>query len=437
MDETQVAEVVNATLTAQAGMIPTPTEVPPTATLAPTPTVPPPTPTVAFAEGDPGLELGAPDGIDTFDSATNFAPMGNKCFQSEITGGQFVMAALGQPGIICWTTSWPTLQDFYIETTAIMPDACASGDNFGLLVRSPDSASGYLYGLSCSGEYSLRRVTGGSATDLVPPTSSDAILGGAGAINRLGIAAYSGNFYLYANGIYLTTAIDYTFLQPGELGYYVNASTSSPFVSRYEELKVWALDDAYYPSSAPPPSAPPVEPPPPETGVPYVTATTNINVRSGPSTDYPVYGVAPTGASAAVTGISPDDGWYMIVIPTTISPDGTAWVSASYVTLTGTTPAELPVVQPTPPPENVTPPPPEPGSVVVQTTEPVNVRAGPGNEYPSYGKVPAGTPLQAVGISEDGKWVAIVLLIAPNGIGWVNSAYLQPFDPSSLPSMQP
>lgn len=138
---------------------------------------------------------------------------------------------------------------------------------------------------------------------------------------------------------------------------------------------------------------------------------------------------------AAVTGKSPDGYWYVITIPTTYSPDGTGWVSASYVSLSGAAPADLPVVPPPPLPADVTPPPPASGSLVVQTTEPVNVRAGPGNEYPSYGKVPIGTPLQAVGISQDGKWVAVVLPIAPSGIGWVNAAYLQPFDPSSLPKM--
>jgi hypothetical protein len=50
-----------------------------------------------------------------------------------------------------------------------------------------------------------------------------------------------------------------------------------------------------------------------------------------------------------------------------------------------------------------------------------------------YGK--AGMPLQAVGISPDGKWVAVVAPV-PSGIGWVSASYLQPFDPSSLPEMQ-
>lgn len=428
---------VAATLTAQP---PAPTQ-PPQPTQPPTPTTasteaPTAEPTPELEAGDPALELGAPDGVDTFDSPINFGPMQSKCFQSQITGGQFVMAANGLPGVYCWTTSWPQIQDFYIETSAVMPDVCSPGDQFGLLFRSPDSSSGYLFGLNCASEYSLKRVTGGSVTDLIAPTASENILTNGGEINRMGVAAYGGDFHLYANGKYLNSASDYTYVVPGDLGYFINAASATPFVSRYEELKIWTLDDAYYPSSAPPPSAPPVETVPPESGAPSATATTDVNIRSGPSTDYPVYGVAPTGATAPVTGISPDSAWYVITIPTTYSPDGTAWVSATYVTLTGTTPADLPVVQPPPLPENVVPAPPEAGSLVVQTTEPVNVRAGPGNEYPSYGKVPAGTPLQAVGINQDGSWVAVVAPV-PSGTGWVSAAYLQPFDPSSLPEMQP
>ncbi len=372
-DQATVDAAVAATMAAQppAPTQPPPPTQPPAPTEAPT-EAPTAEPTPTLEAGDPALELGTPDGIDTFDAAVNFAPMATMCFLTEIAGGQFVMAANGVAGIYCWTTSWPQIQDFYIETTTVMPDLCAAGDQFGLLFRSPDSSSGYLFSLSCAGQYSLKRVSGGSVTDLIAPTSSETILTNAGDANRLGVAAYGGDYQLFANGKYLASAADPTFLEAGDLGYFVNASSSNPFISRYEELKVWTLDDAYYPSSAPPPSAPTVEPVPPASGAPSATATTNVNVRSGPSTDFPVYGVAPTGASAPVTGISPDGGWYVVTIPTTYSPDGTGWVSATYVTLQGTTPVDLPVVQPPALPEDIVPAPPETGSLVVQTTEPVN-----------------------------------------------------------------
>jgi hypothetical protein len=270
-------------------------------------------------EGDPALELGAPDGVDTFDSAINFAPMESKCFQSEITGGQFVMAAEVRR-VLSAGRLLGANPGFYIETTAVMPDVCTPEDNFGLLFRSPDSTSGYLYGLSCVGQYSLKKVTGGSVTELTPLTTSKYILKGSGEINRLGVAAYDGSYYLFANGKYLATVYDYTYVQAGDLGYYVNAATAQPFVSRYNDLKVWTLEDAYYPSSAPPPEAPPVEPEPPASGLPSVTATTSVNIRNGPSTDFPAYGTAPA-IPAPVIGSAR---WLnVITIPTTVSADGT------------------------------------------------------------------------------------------------------------------
>ncbi|MEA3440901.1 MAG: SH3 domain-containing protein [Chloroflexota bacterium] len=86
--------------------------------------------------------------------------------------------------------------------------------------------------------------------------------------------------------------------------------------------------------------------PTPAPGVPYVTANAAINVRSGPGTNYPVYGVAPEGVQAAVIGISPDGGWWNITVNTDMIPAGNAWVSADYVTPQNT--ENVPVVEPPP-----------------------------------------------------------------------------------------
>lgn len=53
-----------------------------------------------------------------------------------------------------------------------------------------------------------------------------------------------------------------------------------------------------------------------------VAAVEVVNVRSGPSTDYPSYGLAPQSATGKVVGISEDAGWWAVELPTTISPDG-------------------------------------------------------------------------------------------------------------------
>jgi uncharacterized protein YraI len=78
------------------------------------------------------------------------------------------------------------------------------------------------------------------------------------------------------------------------------------------------------------------------TSGPYVTCVTGVNVRSAPSTDATVYGVAPVGARFQAIGVSSDYQWYQVAIPTNLVPAGNGWVSASYVNAVNT--GSLPVV---------------------------------------------------------------------------------------------
>jgi len=86
--------------------------------------------------------------------------------------------------------------------------------------------------------------------------------------------------------------------------------------------------------------------PPPTEGLPTATVNEPINVRSGPSTDYTSYGIAPVGAQAPVIGKSEDGGWWVIQLPPGYSSDNTGWVSADYVDVVN---AENVPVIPSPP----------------------------------------------------------------------------------------
>mgnify|MGYP000187480786 CR=1 FL=1 len=93
--------------------------------------------------------------------------------------------------------------------------------------------------------------------------------------------------------------------------------------------------------------------PTPAPGVPSVTATANVNIRSGPSTDYPKVGVLQEGQTAEAIGVSPDGGWWVIKVPD--AANGQGWVSGQYVTTANV--ENLPVVQPPPlPPATPAPP---------------------------------------------------------------------------------
>ena len=185
------------------------------------------------------------------------------------------------------------------------------------------------------------------------------------------------------------------------------------------------------------PAQPTVVPPTAAPEAPYAVANEAVNVRSGPSTDYTVYGVAQPGQSAEIVGKSSDSAWWAIKIPTEYAPDGQGWVSAACTTAYNA--ENVPVLDAPPLPPSVNPPAPPEGGVFVVTTEPLNVRSGPHSSYPTYGMVPAGTTLHVVGISEDGRWLAVSVpaSVAPGGIGWVSAAYVEPTNISGVPQMAP
>ena len=87
-----------------------------------------------------------------------------------------------------------------------------------------------------------------------------------------------------------------------------------------------------------------------------VTYTDPINVRSGPSTvNYPVIGQLAPGTVVPALGVSPAREWVQIQYEG--SADGTGWVYASFVSISG---GELPVAEspptPTPPVTNTVDP---------------------------------------------------------------------------------
>jgi heat shock protein HslJ len=237
----QVATTPESTATSlpSSTMLP-PTETPVPATATSMATSLPPTPTPI--SGDPAVVLGRPSGLDTFDTANNWTLYDNTCFKADISGGVFVMNAKGLPQVSCWEVSWPVIQNYYAETLVQMPATCQAEDRFGLFFRSPDNLSGYLFGLTCDGRYTMTAWDGQTTTVLVEPVANAAILTGPGKFNRVGVVASGGAYALYANGTLLQVLQDYSFTEAGRLGFYVRAATEAGFTVQYDNLAVWLLE---------------------------------------------------------------------------------------------------------------------------------------------------------------------------------------------------
>jgi uncharacterized protein YraI len=70
-----------------------------------------------------------------------------------------------------------------------------------------------------------------------------------------------------------------------------------------------------------------------------------INVRSGPSQDYPIVGILEQGEKVPALGRSVGGDWVQIIYP--VVDGGVAWVYAYLVTISG---GELPIIVPPPTP---------------------------------------------------------------------------------------
>jgi hypothetical protein len=205
-------------VTSTAQLSATPTN-PFTPTLTKTPAISP-----TLSAGDPRIKFGNPTWQDTFKDDSNW-PTGSDIYTSiEIKNNTLNLTALTKTD--GWRLSYPHIQNFYLEAT-LESDNCTASDHFGLIIRVPDPKTanqGYLVGISCDGQYSLRKWDGSKLSNLIKWTTSKVINSGSGKSNRLGIMAVGDHFGIFVNGSLLAESSDNTYSE-GVIGVFVGGQT--------------------------------------------------------------------------------------------------------------------------------------------------------------------------------------------------------------------
>lgn len=164
----------------------------------------------------------------------------------------------------------------------------------------------------------------------------------------------------------------------------------------------------------PSPTARPSETPTPHLPTPTVapapgTTSTQLNVRTEPSTAGEVLGIIAANVTVQIVGQDPGGNWWQILYEA--GAEGKGWVTAQYVT-TATRP-EVPVIG-----GGGT----GPGAVVIQQ---LNVRSGPGTSFNSLGVLNAEDVVSLTGKNRDGTWLQIAFPSGPDGKGWVSAAFVK------------
>ncbi|MGD7733340.1 SH3 domain-containing protein [Propionibacteriaceae bacterium G57] len=140
-----------------------------------------------------------------------------------------------------------------------------------------------------------------------------------------------------------------------------------------------------------------------------VTAVTAVNIRTSPSTSAGVLGVLYKGQQLTQTGPM-NTGW----VPVKFG-DRTAWISANYL-------AGARRIDDTPVSRTTT-------ATTRWTTEPLNVRSGPGTRYSKLGMLSKGSQVKTTGLVS-GQFAQIEY---SGGRAWVSTTYLTSSKPATSP----
>ena len=174
--------------------------------------------------------------------------------------------------------------------------------------------------------------------------------------------------------------------------------------------------------SAPTETLPPPSPPATLTLVEGITST-QVNVRSEPSTVSNVLGVIPADMRIEITGKDPGGNWWQINYPHPQAVDGKGWVTAEFVNTVNT--PNVPTIgggedSPT-------------GGSVAIIQQQLNVRSGPGTGFNSLGTLNPQDVVSLTGKDPNGAWLQIDFPEGPEGKGWVNAAFVQAQGAENLP----
>lgn len=207
--------------------------------------IPAPTPTIDIhataaipteLSDDPRQHLGEPAWHDTFKSSQGWPLFYDEHVSYAIKNNKMVMTAKLAENWDSWIISKTTLGDFYMELAAVAGE-CDGLDRYGMIVRTPNFNSGYLYGISCDGRYSLRKWDGKTFTNLLDWTTSPSLRKGSSP-NRIGLMAKGSELTLYANGMQLNKVEDEEFLF-GAFGLFIAAKTTPGFEVKVSEMSYW------------------------------------------------------------------------------------------------------------------------------------------------------------------------------------------------------
>jgi len=138
----------------------------------------------------------------------------------------------------------------------------------------------------------------------------------------------------------------------------------------------------------------------------------DLNMRTGPSTGYPVVRVLPAGATVGVFGCNSAQTWCQLSYA-----GSSGWAAARYLRFQSAGPQPQPQPQPPAAPQ---------GQVQARTTVSLNMRTGPSTGYSVIRAIPAGATVNVNRCTNSYSWCEVYYA---GSTGWASARYLQSVTP--------
>lgn len=160
----------------------------------------------------------------------------------EIKNGKLFYTMDDTLGYSLWAYASPRVEDFYLEILATTPATCSGRDRYGIILTPKDSLDrGYLFHVSCSGEYRLSIYDGNDTTVLIPWGSDAAIKSGPNQTNTLGFLRNGKKIGIYVNGVLMGEVDDNTYMGENKFGVIIHAANTPDFTIAYDDAAYWDL----------------------------------------------------------------------------------------------------------------------------------------------------------------------------------------------------
>ena len=192
---------------------------------------------------DPKVYLGDSDWEDNMTEVGNW-PLGTDLSSATYDKETLTITTLSDK--FSWRIASTTaLGDAYVEAT-IKVGECSGADSYGIIFRVPENTAynrGYLFGINCKGEYSLRSWDGmtganGVMAYLQSPTESSMINAGSNQTNRLGLMAVGDRLIMYINGEKMGEVSDNMY-SSGFFGIFIKRDKTEDLTIAIDDVNYW------------------------------------------------------------------------------------------------------------------------------------------------------------------------------------------------------